>query len=146
MTDFQVTRPRGAADGESMIGAARLRTVASSETMTVLQLTGEVDLSNAAELAEALQCAGRSVEHVELDVRYLKFCDVRGFRAILTAQHELWLQNVCLHLTGIPASLRLVLSVTRLDQHLLPCSGQGREGLPTGAVGRTTLGPPGQSP
>ena len=146
MTDSQVTRPRGAPDREIRIGAARLRTIASADRMTVLQLTGEVDLSNAAELAEALQCAGRSVEHIELDVRYLQFCDVRGLRAILTAQHQLWLQNVCLHLTGIPASLRLVLSVTRLDQHLFPCSGQGRDALSTGHVVRTSLGPAGQSP
>lgn len=99
---------------------ARLETRRVGETQHV-SVTGEVDLSNARPLLDAVAAAvPDDAAHVVLDLTHTTYLDSAGIAALFRLAERLRIRRQDLRLVVPPASpIRPVLRLTRLD-HVIP--------------------------
>jgi anti-sigma B factor antagonist len=99
---------------------AVVRTTAHDEWRASVELRGELDIANAHELAEELEShlrAGRRV--IRVDASQVGFMDSTAVGVLVTASSHCREQHGSLILTGLPSSVRRLLSVAGLDHVLL---------------------------
>jgi anti-anti-sigma factor len=97
-----------------------VRTTASDDWRAAVELCGELDCSNAAELAAELDehlTAGRRV--IRIDTSQVRFMDSTAIGTIVTASERCRDRHGSLILTGLPRQLRRLLGVAGLDHVLL---------------------------
>ncbi len=93
---------------------------------TVLRVDGEIDASNADDVAHAIRQFARLKTPLILDLSHLEFLSTDGFRALLVLNHENHRSRVhCSVVAG--AALRRLLRI--VNQHGLPVVGSVAEAL-----------------
>ena len=87
-----------------------------SPPVAVLRVTGELDLSTQAVLADAVADVLRvgGVEHLELDLSGLRFMDLRGLEAVLAAERRMEARGGDLELLYPSHQVRRLLDLTEL--------------------------------
>lgn len=104
---------------------ARLYVFARS-LATVLRVDGEIDASNADDVAHAIRQFARLKTPLILDLSHLEFLSTDGFRALLVLNHENRQSRVhCSVVSG--AALRPLLRI--VNEHGLPVVGSVAEAL-----------------
>ena len=96
-----------------VLGSAQLTTTTDpAGGVTVVHVTGEVDVANSAPLPDALlhACAAHGDGRTELDVSALAFCDLSGARALLEACRRLRIAGTGAKVSGASTQLRWLLS------------------------------------
>jgi anti-anti-sigma factor len=97
-----------------------VRTVGCDDWRAALQLRGELDLANVDQLRSELTRhldAGRRV--LRIDASAVSFIDSTALGALLWASQRCQAERGSLILTGLPARIQRVLTVSGLDQVLL---------------------------
>ncbi len=93
---------------------------------TVLRVDGEIDASNARDVAQAIRQFARLKTPLILDLSHLEFLSTDGFRALLVLNHENQRSRVhCSVVVG--AALRPLLRI--VNEHGLPLVGSVAEAL-----------------
>ena len=93
---------------------------------TVLRFEGEIDASNAQDVASAIRRFGRLQTPLILDLSQLKFLSIEGFRAVLVVNHEH--QNARIHCSVVTGdAMRPLLRI--VNHHGLPVVGSVPEAL-----------------
>jgi anti-sigma B factor antagonist len=93
---------------------------------TVLRVDGEIDASNAKDLAQTIRRFARLKTPLILDLSHLDFLSLDGFRALLVLNHEHQQARVhCSVVTG--AAMRPLLHI--VNDHGLPVVGSVAEAL-----------------
>jgi anti-sigma B factor antagonist len=82
----------------------------------VVALRGEIDLSNAEKLEQALHSVG-TVPSVAVDMTELRFMDSTGLNALVRYGQTVTSAGGVMYLVVVNATLRKIFSVTNLDQH-----------------------------
>jgi len=85
----------------------------------IVQVRGELDISNAHDLRQAvatIELGGR--QRVELDLSDLTFCDAGGITALLRVQRAVERAGGRLLVRGLSGEPRAVLAVTHVDDVL----------------------------
>jgi anti-anti-sigma factor len=90
--------------------ADRLLVVSRTSKPAGLRFAGEIDMTNAQAITDALRIAFSEPGDAHLDLRALIFCDISGIRALVDAAHGLAPRRLQLH--GLPAQLESVFRVT----------------------------------
>jgi anti-anti-sigma factor len=104
-----------------VLGSAQLTTTTEpARGVTVVHLTGEVDVANSAPLPEALLDAAAPDRdgRTEFDVSRLAFCDLSGARALLEACRRLAIAGTSAKVRGATAQLRWLLSFIGAENDL----------------------------
>lgn len=84
-----------------------------------LSLRGEVDLVSVSLLQQQLKDAAQASSHrIVLDLAALDFIDSTGIHALLQAQGDADSNAHVLVLTNVPAHVRELFRLTRLDAHI----------------------------
>lgn len=84
---------------------------------SVVQLVGELDLTTADALREAIGALlGRNPCDVLLDLSNLRFCDVEGVRALVWSSTLVSEHGHRMRIVGVRASIRAMLAVSFADQ------------------------------
>lgn len=86
-----------------------------ADPVCVVALQGEIDLSTAPLLQEALRDATARAPHVILDMGRVSYMDSSGFGTLLGATKRLRPQGGSLHLVGCNPTIERMLQITRLD-------------------------------
>jgi len=97
-----------------------VRTIAQDEWRAAVQLSGELDVANAAAITAELDAhiaAGRRV--IRVDASAVEFMDSTALGALVHASVRCRNEHGSLILTGVPRSLQRLLQVAALDQILL---------------------------
>jgi anti-sigma B factor antagonist len=93
---------------------------------TVLRVDGEIDASNANDVAEAIRRFARLKTPLILDLSHLDFLSIDGFRALLVLNHEH--QQARVHCSVVAgAAMRPLLHIVK--DHGLPVVGSVAEAL-----------------
>lgn len=99
--------------------ACLIATINSDTTVTRVRLSGELDLSTAAQLGPVVdQALGTDPEVVLMDLSDLTFCDASGLAGLLAAHRRLAAADRRLALTGARPPLRRILEITHLGRLL----------------------------
>jgi anti-anti-sigma factor len=109
------------ATDETQAGAqVELRTVQQPDGSVTLAVSGEVDLSNTSQLADALTDAAREAPtgRVTVDLAELRFIDSSGLRVLLVAARDALERNHPLVAVNTPEHARRLFELTALDQTL----------------------------
>jgi anti-sigma B factor antagonist len=94
-------------------------TVDPDTVVTVVRLSGELDMATEQRVAHVLDEALASTPEVlRLDLSDVEFCDARGLAALVIARQRLQSAQRRLELTGVRPPLRRLLAVTGLQDHL----------------------------
>ncbi|WP_206185100.1 STAS domain-containing protein [Thermoactinospora rubra] len=119
MTTQQETAP-GVPDPEPLVSAViyadhQLRiTHRSGPNLAVVQLIGEIDVTNTTGVAAALARAWRGGELLDVDVARLSFVDVRGLGMLAGLCREGWVR-----LTTVPPHMRRLARLLDLEGQML---------------------------
>lgn len=84
---------------------------------TVLEVSGEVDVTTAGDLADAIDRASRS-GHVLVDLSELEFMDSSGLRVFIEAAQQAQAQGWVLEVRRAPASVHRVFEISGTDRLL----------------------------
>ena len=106
-----------------MSGHTRLAVlVLDGRSTAQILLAGELDQATACELHTAVSSvlADPQVQHVEVDVALVEFCDTDGLTALMSAALRAADQHVLLNLVQIRLPLQRVLDATKLARLLCP--------------------------
>ncbi|OZM70117.1 hypothetical protein CFN78_26970 [Amycolatopsis antarctica] len=97
-----------------------LRITTSGAATTVLEVTGEVDLSTADQLAEAIDAAASAdeVELVTVDLAGVSFMDSAGLRVLVSGMKQADARGAKLVVAGPQPQVRKVFELTGLDEVL----------------------------
>ena len=96
-----------------------LRTAAAATDTVVVTVLGEIDMTTAPELADALAAATPSVRRVVVDLSNVTFLDSSGLSALVRSRRELAGAGVDLGIVAPPSSLaRRVIGIAQLDSTL----------------------------
>jgi anti-sigma B factor antagonist len=91
----------------------------SRNSDTTVQLSGELDFSNASLLGSVVDTQVRlGCREMRLDLSLLAFCDCTGLRAVVHAHNLLRSLSGGLVITGVGPSLEKLLTLTHLDEAL----------------------------
>lgn len=91
----------------------------SFDRVIVLEITGEVDLDTAPELARALDIRGGDVDRVVVDLTAVTFLDSSGLRALVEAWRRLAVLEIALRVVvPTPSIVRRVFELTDLVETL----------------------------
>jgi len=105
------------------VAAQLTATVASDRDVTLVRLSGELDLSTEGALAAIVHpLVTTAAPLVRLDLSGLTFCDARGLSALLAARRRLMASHREVRIGGAGRWLRRVLQLTRLEE---PLEGDG---------------------
>jgi anti-anti-sigma factor len=90
----------------------------ADEGVSVVELTGEIDLSTAPRLRAELQAVifTSAPKELVLDLEGVSFIDSSGVRVLIEAQRSQRDRDASLILENVPESARLVLEVSGLTQ------------------------------
>jgi anti-sigma B factor antagonist len=113
------TLPRGRPPALARSAAAGTLSTISEEHVggrAVLSVTGEVDISNAADLRTAIERAAARAFEVWLDLSALTFMDVRGVHALIDARIRLIEANTRLTLICPEGPVLRILALTGFDR------------------------------
>lgn len=116
--------------------------VETREGVVIIQLDGDVDVSQALALRDTLATAmGNGSGSVLLDLGGVEFIDSAGIGLLVTAHRRAESSNGALALAGVTPTVARVLELTRTDRVLrvLPTVADGVEAL-RGAAGRPPAG------
>lgn len=106
-------------------------TASNKDDEAVVVLVGELDISTAPRLAEALQCLPRSGQRrTVVDVSALSFCDSSGLAVLVHARQRHEALGIRLILTGATSALKRLLGITGLGAYL-GTDGDMSAGAPT---------------
>ena len=97
-----------------------VRTVACDDWRAAIELCGEFDMSNAAELRAELDehlAHGRRV--LRVDASAVSFMDSTAIGVLVAATQRCRAEHGSLILTGVPARMQRLLTIAGLDQLLL---------------------------
>ena len=106
-----------------MSGNARLAVlVLDGQSTAQILLAGELDQVTAVELEDAVSWVLRDpqVQHVEVDVALVEFCDAGGLSALMAAALRAADQHVLLNLVQIRLPLQRILDAAKLARLLCP--------------------------
>ena len=106
-----------------MSGNSRLAVlVLDGRSTAQILLAGELDHVTAVELDDAVTSVLRDpyVQHVEVDVALVEFCDASGLSALMSAALRAADQHVLLNLVQIRLPLQRILDATKLARLLCP--------------------------
>jgi anti-anti-sigma factor len=99
-----------AAAGKEIVYQDKHLVVSRTRKPAGLKFAGEIDSSNAHAVTQSLIAGGTAEGDVHLDVTQLRFIDVSGIRAIVSAAENLGEgRRILLH--GLPAQLARVVSI-----------------------------------
>ncbi|HKG51689.1 MAG TPA: STAS domain-containing protein [Actinomycetales bacterium] len=94
-------------------------TVASDRNVTLVRLSGELDLATEGALAAIVDgLLTTAAPLVRLDLTGVTFCDARGLSAILAARRRLLASHRGVRFSGAGRFLRRLLQLTHLDEPL----------------------------
>ena len=122
--------------------AGTITTVAQDEWRASLELSGEFDARNAAELRAALDAhleAGRRV--LRIDTRSVTFIDSSAVGAIVNVHARCQHEHGSLILTGVHSRTARLFEITGLDRVLLIDTAGDDSSDPAGASGESGDGP-----
>ena len=102
--DLTITELR---DGSTVIVAAR----------------GEIDVSNAGELRDAVTSACENCDRLRLDLTEIEFIDSTGLGGLLELRSTLRSRNVTLEIVAGDGPVRQAVEITGLGELLAPASG-----------------------
>jgi anti-sigma B factor antagonist len=106
----------------------------------VLTLTGELDVTNAAEAEEAVRLAWRdSPSCLVFDLTRLTFMDSTGVRVLVRARRRAAERNEAVMLVGLTPSVARIMEVTGLNR-AFPIHATLEEALPAGALSNEATG------
>ncbi|MEV5176687.1 STAS domain-containing protein [Streptomyces flaveolus] len=92
-------------------------TTRDATTGPVLQITGELDYTNAQELREKLTTLTlRPGQRLVLDLAGMEFCDSSGITALIAARNHAHAVQADITLAAVPAHTLRVLRIVGLDQ------------------------------
>ncbi len=93
--------------------------ISSEESTSVIEVTGDVDLANAADLLEAIELVHAcSPRDVTLDLAGVTFIDARGLATLVLAHRHLVEHRCRLHLRNAHAEVASVLRLADVPDHL----------------------------
>jgi len=102
-----------------LVGVPFSATIARDSVVTVVRLSGELDMATEHKVAHVLdEVLAATPEIVRLDLSDVGFCDARGLAALLAAGQRIQMAQRRLELTGVPPPLRRLLAVTALQDRL----------------------------
>jgi anti-sigma B factor antagonist len=102
-----------------LAGAPFSARVAPDHTVTVVRLSGELDMATEQKVAHVVdEVLATRADVVRFDLSDLRYCDARGLAALLTARQRHQSAHRRLVLTGVPAPVRRLLAVTGLQDRL----------------------------
>lgn len=84
-----------------------------------VQVTGEIDIANSAELRSRLEVATQNASIIEVDVHAATFFDATGLAALVSGRQSASQQGGRLVLTRVPPYLRRLVIIAGLDLLLL---------------------------
>ncbi|KOX07598.1 MULTISPECIES: STAS domain-containing protein [unclassified Streptomyces] len=83
----------------------------------VLEISGELDYANAAQLRELIPTIGlRPGQRLTLDLDGMEFCDSSGITAMIAARNHAHAAQAGIALAAVPAHFLRVLRIVGLDQ------------------------------
>ena len=95
----------------------RLETVVRDACgISVLGVTGEIDVHTAKEFKEAVDALiGAGQKHVVLDMRQVTYMDSSGFGTLLSATKRVRPRGGSVNLAGCTSAINRIMHITRLD-------------------------------
>lgn len=92
-------------------------TTRDAATGPVLEISGELDYANAAELRDLLPTlALRPGQRLVVDLAGMEFCDSSGITALIAARNHAHAAEADIALAAVPANTLRVLRIVGLDQ------------------------------
>lgn len=92
-------------------------TTRDTATGPVLEITGELDYTNASELRERLTTLPlRPGRRLVLDLGGMRFCDSSGITALIAARNHAQAAQADIALAAVPAHTLRILRIVGLDQ------------------------------
>lgn len=85
---------------------------------SIVAAEGEIDISSAPTLDDALGAASTAGEAVAVDLRAVTFMDSSGLRSLLTARRDLDADGRAFVIVTGPGAVRRVLDVAGVSDHL----------------------------
>jgi anti-anti-sigma factor len=98
------------ADSEDFLYADKQLEIRRTHAPAGLSVSGAIDVFNVDAFAQTLASSIRGLGDLEIDLRYLEFCDVSGIRALVSAATTVQ-RGRRLVLTGLPQQLRTVMKL-----------------------------------
>ena len=93
--------------------------VAPDSTVTVVRLSGELDMATEQKVAHVVEeVLATRPQVVRFDLSDLRFCDARGLAALRAAGQRLQTAHRRVVLTRVPAPVRRLLAITGLQDGL----------------------------
>ena len=111
---LQATKEMG---GSATVSEMNERAMASAESGPLITLSGEADVTNAAELSELVTGQlGAGTLHLTIDASGLTFADTAALRVLVLAARTLRQRSGGLVLLGPPRTLVRVMEITGTDE------------------------------